>query len=177
MLMQRDRRVGMILMLVLILAGILSSCCIEADGEEEVIGTTPDGLEIRVSPGGEQFIVEPEKLVSGGTPIDGILSIDNQKYVRVEEADAWVREDSRVHPKTVVFGIEVEGAFKAYRESDLIEEGVIEDSVNGFPIRVERDEAGIVTVTNLGTGEEIVKERDFWFAWYAFHPDTELYEG
>ena len=24
--------------------------------------------------------------------------------------------------------------------------------------------------------EEIVKERDFWFAWYAFHPDTELYE-
>ena len=26
-------------------------------------------------------------------------------------------------------------------------------------------------------GEEIVKERDFWFAWYAFHPDTELYQN
>jgi hypothetical protein len=34
---------------------------------------------------------------------------------------------------------------------------------------------GIVTITNLDTGEEIVKERDFWFAWYAFHPETELY--
>ena len=42
MLMQRDRRLGMFLMFVLILAGILSSCCIET-GEEEVIGTTPEG--------------------------------------------------------------------------------------------------------------------------------------
>ena len=34
---------------------------------------------------------------------------------------------------------------------------------------------GIIKVTNLDSKEEIVKERDFWFAWYAFHPDTKLY--
>jgi hypothetical protein len=83
--------------------------------------------------------------------------------------------DDRVHPKTVIFGVEVEGVFKAYREDDLKEQNVIVDTVNNITIKVERDDVGIVTVTNQDTGAEIVKERDFWFAWYAFHPDTELY--
>lgn len=85
-------------------------------------------------------------------------------------------EDDRIHPKTVIFGIEVNGVFKAYKESDLKELGTINDIVGGVKIKVERDSAGMVKVSNLETGEEIVKERDFWFAWYAFHPDTELYE-
>ena len=84
------------------------------------------------------------------------------------------RDDS-VHPKTVIFGIEVDGVYKAYREDDLKEGNSIEDVVNSVNVKVERDTAGIVKVTNLDTREEIVKERDFWFAWYAFHPDTELY--
>ena len=85
-------------------------------------------------------------------------------------------EDDRIHPKTVVFGIKVNGAYKAYQEDDLKEIKTIEDVVNGVNIKVERDDAGIVKIMNLDSGEEIVKERDFWFAWYAFHPDTELYE-
>jgi len=83
--------------------------------------------------------------------------------------------DDRVHPKTVIFGIEVNGIYKAYKEDDLKELKTIEDSVGGIKIRIERDDVGIVRITNLETGEEIVKERDFWFAWYAFHPDTQLY--
>jgi hypothetical protein len=83
--------------------------------------------------------------------------------------------DDRVHPKTVIFGIEVNGAYKAYKEDDLKELGTIEDTVAGIKIKVERDNAGIVKITNTETDEEIVKERDFWFAWYAFHPDTGLY--
>ena len=86
-------------------------------------------------------------------------------------------EDSRVHPKTVVFGIEVNGAFKAYKEDDLKKTPMIEDTVNGANIIVVRDAVGIVRITNKNTGEEIVKERDFWFAWYAFHPETQLYGG
>ncbi len=83
--------------------------------------------------------------------------------------------DDRVHPKTVVFGIEVSGLYKAYKEDDLEELVVIEDTIGGVKIRVAREDSGQVRITNLETGEEIVKERDFWFAWYAFHPDTELY--
>jgi len=84
-------------------------------------------------------------------------------------------QDDRIHAKTVIFGIKVNGAYKAYQEKDLIAAGVIQDEVGGVKVRVERDEVGIVKITNVGTGDEIVKERDFWFAWYAFHPDTELY--
>ncbi len=85
------------------------------------------------------------------------------------------KRDDRVHPKTVVFGIMVGNVYKAYKEDDLRALNVIEDTVNSVRVKVERDDAGIVRITNLETGEEIVKERDFWFAWYAFHPDTELY--
>ena len=42
-------------------------------------------------------------------------------------------------------------------------------------IKMERDDVGIVSITNIETGAEIVKERDFWFAWYAFHPETDVY--
>ena len=86
-------------------------------------------------------------------------------------------EDNTIHPKTIIFGIEVNGVYKAYRESDLIVSGLIEDIVNNVNVKVERDEAGIVKITNVDTGDEIIKERDMWFAWYAFHPKTGLYEA
>ena len=84
--------------------------------------------------------------------------------------------DDRIHAKTVVFGIEVNGKYKAYQEDDLIELREIEDEIAGIKIKIERSVDGIIKITNLDTGEEIIKERDFWFAWYAFHPDTDLWE-
>ena len=85
-------------------------------------------------------------------------------------------EDDRVAPKTVVFGIKVDGTYKAYREDDLKKEKEINDEIDGVKIKVKREKSGKVTITNEETGKEIVKERGFWFAWYAFHPDTDLYE-
>ena len=85
-------------------------------------------------------------------------------------------ENNVIHPKTIIFGVEVDGTFKAYKEDDLKATPVIEDTINGVNIRIERDEVGIVKVTNLDTDTEIIKERDMWFAWYAFHPETLLYE-
>ena len=84
-------------------------------------------------------------------------------------------KDTRIHLKDVVFGIEVDGVFKAYREEDLKELGTIEDTVNGVRVKVTRDEVGQVRITNLDTNEPIIKERDLWFGWSAFHPETELY--
>lgn len=85
--------------------------------------------------------------------------------------------DNRIHAKTVVFGIQVDGVFKAYQEKEIIDaSGNFEDEVNGRTVVVNRDDAGIVTFTDKDSGEEYVKERDFWFAWYAFHPSTELYQ-
>jgi hypothetical protein len=84
-------------------------------------------------------------------------------------------QDDRIHAKDFVFGVEVNGAYKAYRQEDIERERVVEDVIGGVNVRVERMDDGRVTVTNVDNGEEIVKEVDFWFAWYAFHPETELY--
>ena len=95
-----------------------------------------------------------------------------------EDSFIWFpveERDDRIHPKTVVFGIEIGGIYAAYCEEDLIKLGAIEDRVNGVRIHISRDAAGIVSVINRSTQEAIVKERDFWFAWAAFHPDTHLY--
>ena len=54
--------------------------------------------------------------------------------------------DDRIHPMTIVFGIEINGTYAAYREDDLIERGVIEDRVNGVRILISRDDTGIVRV-------------------------------
>ncbi len=95
-----------------------------------------------------------------------------------EDSFVWFpveSRDDRIHPKTAVFGLEVEGVFKAYKEKDLEELRTIEDSVAETRIRLERDDAGSLHITNLETGAQIVAQRTFWFAWYAFHPDTQVY--
>ncbi len=82
-------------------------------------------------------------------------------------------EDNRIHPKDFVFGVEIDGVYKAYRRDDI--NGIVKDKVNGVSITLEKLKDGRVVITNTD-GKEIVKEVDFWFAWYAFHPETLLYE-
>jgi hypothetical protein len=86
-------------------------------------------------------------------------------------------EDLSLHPKEVIFGVEINGKFKAYTEEDLKKVRKIEDKFNGVNLVVERSDAGIITVKNKNTNENIIPVRSFWFAWFAFHPETELYKG
>jgi hypothetical protein len=83
-------------------------------------------------------------------------------------------EDGRLHPKEVIFGIEVNGEYKAYPEREVLGSGLIEDVVGGEAVMIAEDGNGVVRITK-SNGEEVVKERDFWFAWVAFHPETALY--
>lgn len=82
--------------------------------------------------------------------------------------------DETIHSKTVVYGIEVDSKFKAYQEEDLKKTGRIKDGVGGDPVELYYHN-GDISVGNLKTKEEIVATRLFWFAWKAFHPETELY--
>jgi hypothetical protein len=85
-------------------------------------------------------------------------------------------EDDRIKPKDFMYGIKIDGIYKAYREEDLKELKTITDTIGSTIIKLERLDDGRISITNLDTNEEIIKERDFWFAWYAFHPETELYQ-
>ena len=96
-----------------------------------------------------------------------------------EDLDVWFPvtnvEDGRYHPKAVVFGVALGGAHKAYFEDAVKERAPFDDVVGGVRIHVERNESGLVTFTNLADGTTIAKERDFWFSWFAFYPETEIF--
>lgn len=80
--------------------------------------------------------------------------------------------DQTIHPKTIVYGIEVNGKYKAYQQESIAKEGEIKDIVAGATVTISYNN-GDVTVTR--NSEEIPATRIFWFAWKAFRPDTELY--
>jgi hypothetical protein len=86
-------------------------------------------------------------------------------------------EDGRLFQKAVVFGIVFNGTAKAYPESNLKKGASFDDLVGSTLVAVNRDKVGMVNISNKETGARIPHERDFWFAWAAFHPDTLLYEG
>ncbi len=78
--------------------------------------------------------------------------------------------------KTVVYGVEIDGRSKAYPESVFDKQPVIEDAIGNTKIRLEKTDSGQIKIINIQTQEEIIPIRLFWFAWAAFHPDTELYQ-
>ena len=49
--------------------------------------------EIKKTPEGVKYIVDPEEIVGGGPPKDGIPSIDNPGFVSMEEADEWIEDN------------------------------------------------------------------------------------
>ena len=85
-------------------------------------------------------------------------------------------EDSRLDAYEIVYGIEVNNKFKAYKRSDLEKKIRIEDTLGGEKIAIEFDKGLKSARASKESGEQIVVDTLFWFAWAAFHPDTELYK-
>ncbi|MBI2105823.1 DUF3179 domain-containing protein [Candidatus Woesearchaeota archaeon] len=85
-------------------------------------------------------------------------------------------EDNKIHPKTQIVGIEINGKYKAYIRDELKKGKVIKDNLAGTNIKMEKLEDDRIVIINEDTNQEIIKEEDMWFAWYAFHPETELYQ-
>ena len=85
--------------------------------------------------------------------------------------------DSSYHPKEVVLGVEVGGQYKAYPASELegLDSMPLVDEVNGTALTVSWDaRSGSGSVAVAG-GDAYPFIQGFWFAWYAFHPDTAVF--
>ena len=83
----------------------------------------------------------------------------------------------RYHPKERVLGLEIDGRFKAYPFAELSRTGrkEIDDSFAGRKLTIRFDEvAESARVFDEG-GRELAAVTGFWFAWYAFHPATEVF--
>lgn len=83
------------------------------------------------------------------------------------------------HPKEVVVGLGVDGVYKAYPFVELYKNGKAKfsDTINGVRLDFEWDETNrSVTVTD-SNGQKFASEQGFWFAWFAFHPDTQVFKA
>ncbi len=85
-------------------------------------------------------------------------------------------QSDELHPKAWVVGVQRGNHFKAYPFEELARTGgVVREQLGGEEIIVRYDVSSrSVTVTDKA-GVEIPTISAFWFAWYAFHPDTEVY--
>jgi len=83
----------------------------------------------------------------------------------------------RYHPKEKVIGVHIAGKYKAYPfvELDKSSSNIISDQLGTTGFRVEFNAEHRTGVVKLATGEIIPSLISYWFAWYAFHPETEIY--
>lgn len=85
-------------------------------------------------------------------------------------------KDSRLNAYEIVYGVENNNKFKAYKKSDLEEKLKIEDILGGEKVAIEFDKELKSAKAYKESGDQIVVDTLFWFAWAAFHPETELYK-
>lgn len=81
------------------------------------------------------------------------------------------RQDPRLHPKEVVFGIRQGHAALAVPERLVREKSAVRARLGGEEI-VFQYKDGVRAFSKDGV--EIPGTSAYWFAWFAFHPDTEL---
>jgi hypothetical protein len=83
-------------------------------------------------------------------------------------------QDRRYHAKELVLGVVADGRARAYLGSIVRREGGrVDDTLEGKRVRLSYD-------TDTGTFDWEVPEgveavEAYWFAWKAFHPDTEIW--
>ncbi len=84
----------------------------------------------------------------------------------------------RYHPKEPVIGIVIDGVAKAYSFSTLaVTKGDIHDELNGRPVIIRYDAKHRTgAIHDAVTGDELPSVTAYWFAWYAFYPDTEYFD-
>jgi hypothetical protein len=119
----------------------------------------------------------PDTLVlSTDTGFEEDYSVDH--YAAYRDSTRFVfpvsETDDRLHPKSVVFGFNIEGKPVAYTESLLHEHGTYRHDFNGAGHAVTMHADGSVSLRRDGVDASLEPIRLYWFAWYTFNPQTVL---
>ena len=106
--------------------------------------------------------------------------LDYQKlaYQRYLKSDRLIfpvsRQNDQVARKSWVYGLVIGENAIAYQLDYVKKFAPIIESVGNVTVKVEVSETGKVTATNKKTGTKLAITELYWFAWYAFHPQTQL---
>ncbi len=89
-----------------------------------------EAYDIKTDSSGVKYIVDPDKIVGGGPPKDGIPSIDNPKFVTLDEADQWIEDNE------LVLGIIYKGVKRVYPLQILVWHEIVNDVISGDPLLI-----------------------------------------
>ncbi|MCG7900152.1 MAG: DUF3179 domain-containing protein [Candidatus Thiodiazotropha weberae] len=82
------------------------------------------------------------------------------------------------HPKERVLGLEINDSYKAYPFIELSKtDGLIEENLAGQQLTVKFDIQHQTANAYDLSGNLLPSTTAFWFAWYAFHPQTEIFRA
>ncbi len=84
----------------------------------------------------------------------------------------------RYHPKERVLGVEVDGVYKAYPFAELAKRGdqqSLQDRLANQSLRIDYDLTSRSGRIFDDKGNELPVVNSFWFAWYSFHPQSEVF--
>lgn len=85
-------------------------------------------------------------------------------------------QDDRYHAKERVLGVEINNQYIAFPFSELVKEALpLKTRFNGEDLVINFDEIHESARVTDATGEVIPGIILYWFAWVAFHPDTEVF--
>jgi hypothetical protein len=80
------------------------------------------------------------------------------------------------HPKETVIGVEIGKVTKAYPFSELSKmKSPLKDRVGKKSIHISYDRKSRTAIIRDEKGREVPSVVGFWFAWYAFHPETQVF--
>jgi hypothetical protein len=78
----------------------------------------------------QKHIVPLDQIVNGGPPPDGIPSIDNPKFVNIQQAANFLSDSD------LVLGVNINGDVRAYPLLILVWHEIVNDKVGGIPVAV-----------------------------------------
>lgn len=84
------------------------------------------------------------------------------------------RTSRALRGKEVVWGIELEKSSVAVTDRRLGDGASVSIDAGGTRLEVSRLADGSVRAVRASDRQELVAHRMFWFAWYTFHPDTQV---
>lgn len=87
-------------------------------------------------------------------------------------------QNEEFHPKEMVIGITIDGTSKAYPFSELEKTGKksIKDQFKGKTLEIKYDSESKSAEILDAKGNILPAITNFWFAWFAFNPDTEIFK-
>ena len=105
------------------------------------------------------------------------IDYSRDPYARYRNSDGLMfpvsAVDDRMRPKSVVYGFDIGGEAIAFSKALLDEKGRVVHEFAGNDVTVTMHDDGSVRLVGED-GNVHAPIRLFWFAWYTFHPETEL---